>query len=199
LKKPRIGVLSLGASNAANVSTGLRRAGGDPFAIRNARDLESAHALVIPGVANVEFLIEAMVAAALRSALVSAIRAGIPTLGICAGFQLCFDSTDEAPQERGLGVFPGSVRGLAARKLPHIGWNWVDSNVPVMPSGWAYFAHSFAAPASVRDAIAVTDHDGPFASAALSANVLGVQFHPERSGAYGAAVLQSFVRGIEAW
>ncbi len=199
MKKPRIGILALGASNAANVATGFRRAGSDPFAIRSARDLEGAQALVIPGVANVKFLIEALDAAALRSALVTAIRAGIPTLGICAGFQLCFDMTDEAPHERCLGILPGRVRSLPARKLPHMGWNWVASNASQLPSGWAYFAHSFAASASARDAIAVTDHDGPFASAAMNANLLGVQFHPERSGAYGASVLDSFVRGIETW
>lgn len=196
LKKLRIGVLTLGASNAANVGTGLLRAGGDPFAVRSARDFESADALVIPGVANVDFLIEALDAAALRNALMAATAAGTPTLGICAGFQLCFESTEEAPLRHGLGIFRGRVRSLSARKRPHMGWNWVASSAPEMPSGWAYFAHSFAPPAAVRDAIAITDHSDPFASAARNANVLGVQFHPERSGAYGASLLESFVRGI---
>jgi imidazole glycerol-phosphate synthase subunit HisH len=91
------------------------------------------------------------------------------------------------------------VTTMRSRKLPHLGWNWVASFVPELRSGWAYFAHSFAAPAGARDTIAVTDHETSFASAARYANLVGVQFHPERSGAYGAALLETFVRGIDAW
>lgn len=199
MKLPRIGVITLGASNAANVVTGLRRSGGDPFPAQTVRDFDSVRALVIPGVANVEFLIEALDAAALRNALVAAIRNGIPTLGICAGFQLCFEGSDEAPDQKGLGVFPGRANSLPARKLPHMGWNWVASRARELPSGWAYFAHSFAAPAGLLNAIAVTNHGTSFASAARSKNLLGVQFHPERSGKYGASLLESFVRGVGRW
>jgi imidazole glycerol-phosphate synthase subunit HisH len=198
LKKPRIGILTLGASNAANVCTGLRRAGSEPFAIQAARDFGGADALVIPGVANVAFLTQALDGAGLRYALLEAIRNSLPTLGICAGFQLLFESSDEAPRQRGLGIFPGRVRRLSAQKLPHLGWNWVASSGPDFPDGWAYFAHSFAAPADARETIAVTNHGAPFAAAARNANVLGVQFHPERSGAYGARLLEAFVSGIVA-
>jgi glutamine amidotransferase len=199
LTLPRIGIITLGAANAANIATGLRRAGGEPFPVRGADDFKNAHALVIPGVANVEFLIEALDAAALRDPLAAAIRGGTPTLGICAGFQLCFESSDEATQQRGLGTFRGRVRSMRARKLPHTGWNWVASRVREFPSGWAYFAHSFAAPADVPNAIAVTNHGTPFASAARNANLYGVQFHPERSGKYGASFLESFVGGVGVW
>jgi glutamine amidotransferase len=192
---PRIAVLSLGASNHANVATGLGLAGAEPFALREAKELDEADALVIPGVANVGYLIEALDAAGLREPLVAAIERGMPTLGICAGFQLLFARSSEAPQRRGLGVFAGSVRALRAKKLPHVGWNRVDSLAPDFAGGWAYFAHSFAVPPDVRETIAVTHHDEPFASAARERNVLGVQFHPERSGAYGAALLGAFVRG----
>lgn len=199
MKTPRIGIVTLGASNAANIASGLRRAGGDPFPIRTARDIESARALVIPGVANVDFLIEALDAAELRHTLLGAVRSGVPAFGICAGFQLCFEGSDEAPRRRGLGVFRGRVLSLLAQKRPHMGWNWVASNIGGFPSGWAYFAHSFAAPAGVRDAIAVTAHETLFASAARNHNVIGVQFHPERSGAYGASLLEAFVRGVGTW
>jgi imidazole glycerol phosphate synthase glutamine amidotransferase subunit len=191
---PRIAVLSLGCSNAANIGTGLRRAGGDPFPMRTPGDLSRARALVIPGVANVAYLIEALDAAKLREPLTKAMRDGMPALGICAGFQLCFEGSDEAPGDSGLGIFTGRVRAMRARKIPHAGWNRVSSLVPDFESGWASFAHSFAVPADAAESIAVTQHDEWFASAGRRGNVLGVQFHPERSGAFGAALLAGFVR-----
>jgi imidazole glycerol phosphate synthase glutamine amidotransferase subunit len=190
----RIAVLSLGASNHANICAGLRRAGGDPFAFAAPSDLELAHALVVPGVANVSFLIDALDTAGLRRPLMDAIERGLPTLGICAGFQLLFEASDEAPGRRALGVFAGHVLAMRARTLPHMGWNWVEPLVPDIGGGWGYFAHSFAAPSTARDTVAVSEHGEPFASVARKGNVSGVQFHPERSGAFGAEILGAFVR-----
>ena len=182
LKKLRIGVLTLGASNAANVGTGLLRAGGDPFAVRGARDFESADALVIPGVANVEFLIEALDAAALRNALMAATPQVLPR----SGSAQVSNSASRAPRRRRCDMASGFFAAACAACPRANGLTWAGTgslqSAPEMPSGWAYFAHSFAPPAAVRDAIAITDHSDPFASAARNANVLGVQFHPERSG-----------------
>jgi len=173
----------------------LVRAGGAPFAVRTPAELEGADALVIPGVANVAFLIDALDAAALREPVLRAIASGMPALGICAGFQLCFEGSDEAPGARGLGVLEGRVETLRARKLPHVGWNRVEPLAPDFAGGWAYFAHSFAVARGARQAVALTDHGERFVSAGRRENLLGVQFHPERSGAYGAALLEDFVRG----
>jgi imidazole glycerol phosphate synthase glutamine amidotransferase subunit len=191
---PRIAVLALGAANYANIFTGLARAGGTPFAARAANDLDGADALVIPGVANVGFLIDALDATGMRRPLLEAIERGMPALGVCAGFQLCFESSDEAPQRRGLAIFAGHVAAMRAPKLPHLGWNRVESLARSFGSGWAYFAHSFATPANAPQSVAQTTHRVPFASAARKGNVLGVQFHPERSGAFGASLLATFVR-----
>jgi imidazole glycerol-phosphate synthase subunit HisH len=193
-RRPPIAVLALGASNHANVCAGLRRAGADPFAFAAASDLDIARAVVIPGVANVSFLIDALDAAGLREPLLDAFERGLPALGICAGFQLLFDTSDEAPHRRLLGVFEGPVLAMHARTIPHMGWNWVEPIVPGRGGGWAYFAHSFAAPATAPDTVAVTEHAGSFASVARKRNVLGVQFHPERSGAFGSSILDAFVR-----
>jgi glutamine amidotransferase len=193
MAQPRVAVLSLGASNAANICAGVRRAGGDPYALRSADGLDGADALVLPGVANVAFLIDAIEAAGLREPLVTAIDRGLPTLGICAGFQLCFQASDEAPARRLLGIFQGRVQSMRAPKLPHMGWNHVESTVADFESGWAYFAHSFAAPADAEETIAISRHGDAFASASRKGNVTGLQFHPERSGIYGASLLRSFL------
>jgi glutamine amidotransferase len=193
-ERPRVAVLSLGASNGATIRAGLVRAGGAPFAARAAGDFANSDALVVPGVANLAYLIDALDAAGLRDPLLAAIERGMPVLGVCAGFQLCFEESDEAPERCGLGVFAGRVVAMDAPKLPHMGWNRVEALTCAIASGWAYFAHSFAAPQGVRDAIAVTRHGAAFTSIARRRNVTGVQFHPERSGAYGAALLESFIR-----
>jgi imidazole glycerol-phosphate synthase subunit HisH len=191
--RPRIAVVALGASNHATMCNALTRAGAQPVACRSADELDGADAVVIPGVANVAFLIDSIDANALRAPLLDAISRGLPALGVCAGFQVCFEACDEAPNRTTLGLFSGRVRAMDAPKLPHMGWNRVESTVPAFTSGWAYFAHSFAAPPGGAATIAVTRHGAVFASASRRDNVLGLQFHPERSGAFGAAILRAFV------
>jgi imidazole glycerol-phosphate synthase subunit HisH len=195
--RPRIAVVALGASNHATICNALARAGAEPLACRDASGFAHANGIVIPGVANVAYLIDAIDSASLRAPLMDAIGRGIPTLGVCAGFQVCFDGSDEAANRQTLGIFPGRVRALDAPKLPHMGWNLVESIVSGFAGGWAYFAHSFAAPPGGAETVAVTRHGAPFASASRRDNVLGLQFHPERSGAFGAAILRAFIQDAE--
>jgi imidazole glycerol-phosphate synthase subunit HisH len=192
--RSHVGILTLGAANVRSLEGALQRAGTRAFAVTDAQGLALCDALVLPGVSNVGFVIEEMDRRRLRTPLLDALASGTPALGICAGYQLLFETTDEAPLMRGLGVFSGGVRRLQAPKLPHMGWNRVESRDPEFDSGWAYFAHTFVAPCGV-ETIAETALDGErFASASRRANVTGVQFHPERSGAYGAGILARFVR-----
>jgi len=190
-----VGIVALGAANRRSIEAALRRAGAATRFVERPHEVGSCDALVLPGVANFGYVAAELDRTELRPALIEAIRFGIPLLGICVGFQLLFEGSDEAPRARGLGIFAGTVRRLRTPRVPHMGWNLVEPREPTFLRGWAYFANAFAPDAFVRDAVASTnDGDDTFASVALRGNVLGVQFHPERSGAYGAALIASFVQ-----
>ena len=138
------------------------------------------------------------------------IRADRPFLGICVGYQLLFDSSEEAPGTPGLGVFAGEVKRFSATpslKIPHMGWNTLRltqpgsvlwSDLPPEPS--VYYAHSYyPIPANATLAAAVTDYGGStFAAALAHDNVTAVQFHPEKSQANGLKILRNFLRGLDA-
>jgi imidazole glycerol phosphate synthase glutamine amidotransferase subunit len=197
--KPSVAILSLGAANRASLAIAIERAGGTPSFTDSAKPLANADAIVFPGVANFGYVARALDNAELREPLLRAIASGTPFLGICVGFQMLFEGSDETPGARGLGVFAGSVRALAGPKNPHMGWNTVElMSSDTTVDGWAYFAHSFAVPIGIREAVATTTYGTSFTSVARSGNVSGVQFHPERSGRYGADALRTFVRECEA-
>jgi imidazole glycerol phosphate synthase glutamine amidotransferase subunit len=195
--RPRIAILALGAANRRSIGGAIERAGGSPLFVDRPEALGKVDAIVVPGVANFGFLANALDDRSLRQPMLDAIARKTPYLGICAGFQLLFDASDEAPGARGLGIFPGIVRHVSGPKSPHMGWNGVE---PITPeggvSGWAYFAHSYAAPATARNAVAVTSYGDDFASVGTQERVVGVQFHPERSGRDGAEFLERFVAGV---
>jgi imidazole glycerol-phosphate synthase subunit HisH len=128
------------------------------------------------------------------------IVAGRPFLGICVGMQLMADYGDEFVMTTGLGWIPGEVKPIQpanALKVPHMGWNDVVAKVahPVVDAGEAYFLHGFAFEARYEsDILATTDHGGPRVAAIGRDNMIGVQFHPEKSQAYGIATLQRFLK-----
>jgi glutamine amidotransferase len=190
---PQVGIVALGAANTSSLTHAIHRAGGDARLVDRKEQLQTLDALVIPGVANVAFVLEALDHKSLRAPILDAIGRGLPTLGICAGFQLLFETSEEAPMARGLGVFDGAVTRLRGPTMPHMGWNRVESICTNVESGWAYFAHSFAVPANVAGTAALTEHGDLFASIVRRANVIGVQFHPERSARYGGKLLERFL------
>lgn len=192
---PTIGIVALGAANRRSIDAALQRAGATTCFIDEPRLIAGCDALVLPGVANFGFIAGELDRTGMRFALLEAIGFGIPLLGICVGFQLLFARSEEAPNARGLSIFKGTVRRLRTPRVPHMGWNRVEPATSAIEGGWAYFANAYAPDAGALDAIATTqDGDDRFASAAACRNVQGVQFHPERSGAYGARLLASFVQ-----
>ena len=165
--------------------------------------IAAADGAVLPGVGAFGDAMDAL----RRSGLIPAIRAfvgsGRPFLGICLGMQALFDESEEGRGTRGLGLIPGQVRRLpdCGLKIPHIGWN---SLVPQKKSPllggldqggeiYAYFVHSYACcPDGEEDVLTVTEYGIPFASAVERGNVMGVQFHPEKSGDDGQRMLSNF-------
>lgn len=194
----RIGVVALGACNLRSVVAALERAGASAEIVVREERLERVDALILPGVANFGFVARALDAHGLREGVLAAIRSGLPTLGICAGYQLLFEGSEEAPDVRGLGIFPGMVRRLRGPKRQHVGWNRVEPNDGDASAGWAYFAHAYAPSADIDCAQASTTFGERFTSVARIGSVTGMQFHPERSSDYGARVLRSFVESVPA-
>jgi imidazole glycerol phosphate synthase glutamine amidotransferase subunit len=134
-----------------------------------------------------------------RSAFVERIRAGIPFLGICLGLQGLFEGSDEAPEQNGLGIFPGSIERFPKdARVPHMGWNSLDAvksskllaGLGVAP--YVYFAHSYYAPVSEATA-ALCTYTLPYTAVVEQDNVYGVQFHPEKSGPVGLKIVKNFV------
>jgi glutamine amidotransferase len=201
---PRFAVVDYGAGNLVSIDQALRRAGAEPWVARDAEAMRDADVLVVPGVGASAPAMERLQRAGLVDPIRAWIRAGRPYLGICLGLQLLFDGSDEDDATT-LGVLRGRTRRLRdAPTLPHIGWNQVERlrEHPLfegIPSGADfYFVHSYAGEPEDPDAsaltLATTTHGASFVSAIARGNVLGVQFHPERSGADGLRLLANAVK-----
>jgi imidazole glycerol-phosphate synthase subunit HisH len=205
--RPRIAVVDHGAGNLVSIEQALTAVGAAVTVARDAEALLDADALVLPGVGAAA----PAMARLERRGLVNPIRDWIerdrPFLGICLGLQLLFERSDEDGATT-LGVLPGRTSRLEhAPTLPHIGWNQVvrTREHPLLdgiPDGAdLYFVHSFAG-VPARDAedlvLARTEHGRPFVSAVARGRLLGVQFHPERSGTDGLRLLANFVGLVRA-
>ncbi len=192
-------MIDYGAGNLSSVVKGFEAAGAAVRAATRPEDLSGATAIVIPGVGH--FDATRSLDDAWRAAVVDATRHGTPLLGICLGMQWLFEGSDEATDLAGLGLFEGRCTRIPdAVKVPHVGWNrleFVGRHASLLegiePESYAYFTHSYAAPV-VEGVVAVTLHGERFAAVVEKRRVYGVQFHPEKSGRTGLAVLRNFVR-----
>ena len=164
--------------------------------------LRRADKIILPGVGHFGQMMRALDQLDVRGAFVERIRAGVPFLGICLGMQALFESSAEAPEVAGLGLYPGRVeRFPAGVRAPHMGWNELElRGLPNLlrslpPHPYVYFAHSYYVPEAVAGdrAAAITEYTLRYAAALEADNVCGVQFHPEKSGPLGQQVVRNFV------
>ncbi len=189
-------IIDSGTGNLFSLTEAFRRAGVKAQVTKDPADIRKSKCLVLPGVASFPAVIQGIREA--RRAIEDSVQDHVPLLGICAGMQVMFESSEEG-QGTGLGLFKSTVRGIRADVVPHIGWSpiqpkhdsWLRS---LTPAAMVYYAHSYAAPADLPGVVAISDYQGPFAAAMHRENIFAVQFHPEKSGPVGCSVLRSFLR-----
>jgi glutamine amidotransferase len=196
----RVTVIDYKAGNLTSVLKALRHLGAEPAVTdTDLAHIENAERIVLPGVGHFQAT-ERLDATGLTPAIRAAITRGIPFLGICVGMQWLYAGSSEAPRQTGLGQFAEACTRFAEshEKVPHVGWNSLDVRAGsrllagVEPGEFVYFTHSYKAPVTA-DSAAITHYIEPFAAAVEHGNVMGVQFHPEKSGAAGLKILRNFL------
>jgi imidazole glycerol phosphate synthase glutamine amidotransferase subunit len=194
-----IAIFDYGAGNLRSVANTLEEIGAPYTLVRDAAGLRQASQIVLPGVGHFGQMMRALDSLGVRAALLERLDAGVPFLGICLGLQALLESSEEAPEARGLGRYPGTVtRFPAGSRTPHMGWNEVHplgrcrllDGLPANP--YLYFAHSYYVPVSSVTAATCT-YSLPYTAVLQAGNVFGVQFHPEKSGPLGLRIVKNFV------
>ena len=199
----RIAILDYGMGNLRSIEKALERVGAHPERTHEHDRARAADGLVLPGVGAFPKAMGEVRARGLDALLAERLDTGVPVLGICLGMQLLFERSSELGGAEGLGVLAGEVLPLVAPglKVPQIGWNavgWrrpsaITADLP-QPCGF-YHVHSFAAvPADPEAVVGTATYGAEFASVVAHGRVFGVQFHPEKSGPDGLALLAGFAR-----
>jgi glutamine amidotransferase len=193
-----VAIVDYGVGNLASVKKALDRVGADSLVTSDPEIVARAEKIVLPGVGHFAAT-SALQKTGLQEAIRQSIKRGVPFLGICVGLQWMLDSSEEAPDVNGLGIWPGAcVHFPAAVKSPHVGWNQLELRnsssrlLQKIPSGaFVYFTHSYRVPL-LTATTAETEYGGKFSAVVEQDNFFGVQFHPEKSGAAGLQLLQNF-------
>jgi imidazole glycerol-phosphate synthase subunit HisH len=201
----RVAVLDYGAANMVSITKALAAVGAEVSVAEDAAGLTGVDAIVVPGVGAAGSAMTHLRERGLIEPLRDWVKAGRPCLGICLGFQVLFDASDEGDVET-LGLLAGRTAELVdAPTLPHIGWNSLSLVRPhplfdgIADGTYFYFVHTYApAPSDEGVVLARTTHGRAFASAVASGSLYGVQFHPEKSSEAGLQLLSNFVGLVAA-
>jgi imidazole glycerol-phosphate synthase subunit HisH len=201
-------VLDYGSGNLRSAHRALARAGADVAVTADLAAAAAAGGLVVPGVGAFAACMAGIDAIGAGEVIAARVSAGRPVLGICVGAQVLFEHGEEHGKiVDGLGLLPGGVRRLDAARVPHMGWNTVTAPAGSrlfagVPAGARfYFVHSYAARptealAATGALVTVSDHGGPFVAAVELGALSATQFHPEKSGDDGAALLRAWVGSL---
>jgi imidazole glycerol-phosphate synthase subunit HisH len=201
-----IAVVDYGIGNLRSAEKALQHLGADARLTTDAREIAAADAVVLPGVGNFGACMRALQASGLEAATRTAATDGRPFLGICVGMQMLFDGSDESPGVPGLGIVAGRITRLPGTvRLPQMGWNTLQPSpgsrlVAGLPEpAWCYFVHTFAPdPSDDREVAAWCEYGRRFAAAVERGPLWATQFHPEKSGDIGLALLGNFVKATTA-
>lgn len=194
-----IAIIDYGAGNLRSVQNTLAQIGSAYRIVHTPEQLRAASKIILPGVGHFGQMMRALEMMEMRDAIRKRIENRVPFLGICLGLQAMYETSEEAPELRGLGILQGSVKRFASDlRVPHMGWNEI---VPregsallgnLGPRPYLYFAHSYYAPSGAATA-AICEYGIPYTAAIETGNLFGVQFHPEKSGTLGLRVMKNFV------
>ncbi|HEX4167927.1 MAG TPA: imidazole glycerol phosphate synthase subunit HisH [Bryobacteraceae bacterium] len=194
-----ITVVDYGAGNLRSVQNTLEELGAAYLVTNQAREIDRADRIILPGVGHFGQMATALDDLGVREPLVRKIKSGAPFLGICVGLQYLFDASEESPGASGLGVLPGTIKRFqGSMRVPHMGWNSLEARRPSrLLTGfdgliYTYFAHSFYAPV-IEATAAICTYSHPYSAVIEQGNLFAVQFHPEKSGPAGLRVLQNFI------
>ena len=193
-----IAIVDYRAGNLASVKKALERVGANPVVTSDPQVVAQAEKIVLPGVGHFSAT-NVLGESGLRAAIEQAIERRVPFLGICVGLQWMLATSQEAPEVQGLGLWPGQCEHFPdSVKAPHVGWNQLEirngasrllKNIPT--GAFVYYTHSYRVPL-LAATIAESEYGGKFTAAVEQENVFGVQFHPEKSGATGLKLLETF-------
>ena len=199
-----IAIVDYGVGNLFSLSRSLAYVGADVCVTGDREKIKSADKILLPGVGAFGDAIKKLKDAQLDEVLVSEVKKGKPMLGICLGMQLLFDKSFEYGEHAGLGLIKGEIRPIADKigrtlKVPHIGWNsleFTDKKSEIFKyisdGDFVYFVHSYYAANCEESVIAKAEYGAKLTAAVQCGNVYGCQFHPEKSGKTGLAILRAF-------
>ena len=202
-----IAVVDYGVGNLFSLRYSFAAIGQEASVTSDPEEIRAADKIVLPGVGAFGDAAEKLRGSGLDRVLLREAARGKPLLGICLGMQLLFEKSYEHGEHPGLGLLRGSVRPIAEKiprglKIPHIGWNGLQLVGPsplfgrIRSGDHVYFVHSYAAEGCEDSLLAVTEYGAPLTAAVGRDNVLGCQFHPEKSGDVGLAILRAFCLDI---
>ena len=199
-----IAIVDYGVGNLFSLASSFRAIGADIEVVSAPEKLSSFDKIVLPGVGAFGDAAEKLRQSGMAEAVIREAKAGKPVLGICLGMQLLLEKSFEYGEHTGLGLIPGEIRPIADvipsdLKIPHIGWNALHLNRPDCPifkylkeGDYVYFVHSYYGADCEDSVIATTEYGATLTAAVASGNVMGTQFHPEKSGDVGLAILRAF-------
>ncbi len=194
-------IVDYGVGNLFSLRSSFGAIGEEAVVTSDSAEIEKAERIILPGVGAFADAMEKLRASGLDASLRRAAEKGTPILGICLGMQLLFEKSYEYGEHEGLGFIEGEVRPIPVDglKLPHMGWNALAFGEKKHPlfrylqeGDYVYFVHSYAAVGCDPSVIARTEYGGAVTAAVAKRNVLGCQFHPEKSGALGLRILKAF-------
>lgn len=204
--KAKIAVLDYGIGNIRSVIKALEFLGAEVTFTSSFNKINRCKGLVLPGVSSFGACIDKLEKDNMKEKLISYLTSKKPYLGICLGYQILFEESEEAPGKKGLSIFGGTVKKFSNNlKIPHMGWNSVKINrhgsrmfQGIKNNSYFYFVHSYYPVPQNKEIISgVTEYGLSFASSICYENIWACQFHPEKSSNKGLHILNNFCRWCE--